>query len=514
MAETGLTTTDQFFGLTTDQDREIINLLRARGYNKLTSELIHDFLKKAKSKKKLTKKDLPGMSAYYLHTEVDLTAIYDIINESLNAPSIDGQEFLKKIEIWLSSRYEFRRNEITARVYYRPKGTAKFEKCNYNDIWRELQHNLSVFGKKSKVPMSDLQNLLDSAFVPDYNPFLDYFNSLPAWDGQDHILKMADHLTSDDQIFWRKQFKKAIVRQIACTIGGIENRIVMTLVQESQSRGKSSYLRFLCPPELSEYYKEDPLVHNKDSEIALAENFMWNIEELANLNRKEVSELKAIISRSKIKQRRSYGRHEETMRRIVNFWGSTNKLDFLSDIENTRWLCFNVLDISYEYNNWKTGKKGVDITQFWAQAWHLYKEKFDYNLDDVDADKQRLSNRGFENITPEKELIIQSFSSSAEGALGAEFMINIDIVQYLSQKAKNQIKISPENAGRAMKQLGFEQKIRKIDGKTVRGYWIVKRLVDGTTNIIDIEHTPKIQTEIFGEQVIEVEEINPDDLPF
>ena len=136
---------------------------------------------------------------------------------------------------------------------------------------------------------------------------------------------------------------------IACTYGGTENRIVMTLVQQRQETGKSNLIAFLCPPELREYYKEDPLnANSKDAEIALIANFIWNLDELAQLNKKEISELKGILSRRVIKQRRAYARDEENSRRIVNFWGSTNKEEFLTDSENTRWLCFRVTNINHD----------------------------------------------------------------------------------------------------------------------------------------------------------------------
>jgi hypothetical protein len=389
--------------------------------------------------------------------------------------NLETLPLLKKIEYFLTSRFEFRRNMFTKKILYRAKDQSEFKFCNYNDIWRLLQHNLPAFGGKIKITITDVSNLLESEFVKETNPFRDYFHGLPHWDGHDHITALAGHITCTDQEFWLTQFKKALVRMIACTYGGIENRIIMVLVQERQNSGKSSALRFLCPPELKDYYKEDPMVYDKDTEIALSQNFMWNLEELAQLNKKEVTELKAIISRQKVKQRRAYARQEESMNRIVNFWGSTNKEEFLTDTSNSRWLCFKVVNISHDYNNYSSGVKNVDITKVWSQAWHLYKSGFVYTLDTKEQEQRDLNNREFETMTEEKQLMLKYLTRCDENNPEGEFLMNAEIHEYLLQQTHNKLRLSSERMGVSMSQLGFISKAKKFNGKIVRGYYVIKK---------------------------------------
>lgn len=390
---------------------------------------------------------------------------------------VDSAPLLKKVEYFLLQRYDFQRNSINKRVFYRDKSKkdAQFVFCNYNDIWRLCQHNLDQFGKKARVNITDISNLLESEFVEEVNPFTEYFHALPHWDGIDHIKKLSSYIQTTDQPFWETQFRKALIRMIACTYGHIENRIIMVLVQQAQEKGKDSWLRFLCPPQLREYYKEDPMDITKDSEIALCQNFMWNLPELDSMNKKEISEIKSIISRASVKQRRAYGRQEENMTRIVNFWGTTNKEEFLTDTQNTRWLCFRVESINHKYNDYINDIHEVDIDKVWAQAWYLYKSGEAFNLNEEERHKRDVINHSHEHMSPEKQLIIKFLTPCEKETAGAEFVTNVEVLEYLIAQTGNKLRLAPENVGRSMSQLDFKSAIKKFNGKTIRGYYAIRQ---------------------------------------
>lgn len=444
--------------------------------------------------------------SYEINPEKVLTIARGIQKRFAFETGITEAALIQRIEHWLGQRYDFRRNTITAVVQYRKKPDGVWKACNSNDLWRDLHYNIQdLGGKKVKIPRSDIDNILDSEFVPNWNPFEDYFHSLPPWDGRDQIDNLANHVTCTDQNFWRIQFKKAMVRSIACTLDGIDNRIVMVLVGEKQNMGKSWFIRHLCPPALdAEYYKETPLTHDKDSSIALTENFIWNLEELDDLNKKEIAALKAIISTSKVKERRAYGRYAVSMRRIVNFWGSTNKSEFLTDTENTRWLCFTVEAISHDYNNRQTGTKNVDIDACWAQAWHLYNTGFNYRLSSDEKDTQATVNRTFETMSEEKQLIMRYFNVAKPGEPLAEYMQNVEILEILSKNtAAARLRIDGRNIGRAMAQLEFIPDRKSINGRASRGWWVKVYQAPQTYDAVK-------QPTMFAE----VESENGIDLPF
>lgn len=405
-----------------------------------------------------------------------LTLNRSVIDQYSKETNLTRSPINERIKHWLSSKYEFRRNVITHIPSMRSPGT-QWQKLNTATLWDEINCDSKSVGKGKKggditIARTTIDNLMESSFVPDYNPLKEYFENLPPWDGEDHILKLAEHVQTDNQDFWLIQFRRALVRSIACSLYGQVNRVVVVLVSEKQHLGKSEFIRHLCPPELRDLYKEEPWVHNnKDSEIALSQSFIWNLEELDNLNKGEISAMKAVISRQSVNQRRAYQRDADQMPRIVNFWSSTNKTDFLTDVENTRWLPFIVKTINHDYCNTRTGAKTVEIDKVWAQAWALYHKNYDYSLTAEEQIIQSRVNTNFESMTEEKELIIKHFKPGRSHMPGSLYMSNGDIRFKLEAVSKTNLSI--HNIGRSMKQLGFEGASRRVDEKTVRGYWVI-----------------------------------------
>jgi len=419
-----------------------------------------------------TELDIQSQSAaHYLNAEVVRGIFKSIFENNKEYFNLDNKSEIYKIELFIKKRYEILRNVVTQRTEYRPAGTLQpFEVLNSNTIFRDIQL------ADLKFTLDKLKSLLRSNFVADYNPFDDYFARLAPWDEEyDYIDYLADHITTDNQPFWKEQFKKSLVRSIACAIGGRENRIVMTLVEANQNTGKTSFIRFLCPPELCNYYTELPMDNNKDTELQLSENFIWNLEELAVLQNNEINKLKAIISRAVVKQRRAYAEYHESHPRRVNFWASTNRVDFLTDDQNTRWLCFNVSAINHDYNNVVTGVKNVDIDKVWAQAYHLYKSGYNYNLTKQEAEIRDSGNKYFEMATIEKNIIQKYFTPAKAGE--GEFMTSTDMLMKIIQLTDNKItsKISSVMVGRCMRQLGYIAAQQRLDNMPQRGYWVHER---------------------------------------
>lgn len=403
------------------------------------------------------------------------TELYKQMREELKVT----QGAIPQIEEFLRQRFAFRRNSITKKVYYRPHDQEIFEPCIYNNIWRLLQHNLRYFGVK-KIPITDVQTLLESDFVREFHPIKEYFESLPEWDTQtDYIDLLSSHVKCENQEFWRIQFKKALVRMIACSYANVENRIVMTLYTQSQNIGKNRFIKFLCPPRLLEYFKEDPITEHKDSEIALTQNFIWHMDELESLGKRDLTSLKSFISRSTTKQRMAYARQEETRPRIVNFWASTNKDEFLQDVQNTRWLCFRVTHINWDYHNKETKIFNIDIDNVWSQAWYLFKQgNFQYQLSDTERHEQHSQNKAFETSSVEKQLINKYISPMKPFAVNAEFMMPAEILQYLITKSGVRMNLNSYSIVPAMVQLGFKESHQTVNGNKMKGFWLYKSPVD------------------------------------
>lgn len=370
---------------------------------------------------------------------------------------IDNKPIIFKAEIYLKDKYDFLRNEVTQFNEFKLKNEAQYIKCNVDSVHRSMQHVGLKFG------LDKLKSLLRSDFVPAYNPFVEYFENLPTHtDDKDYIKELANYVNTTDQEFFEVQFKKTLVRSIACSLYNEENRIVFVLVGEKQHTGKSTFIRFLNPFGIK-YYTESPLRDTKDGEFSYAQNFIYNLEELSSLNNIEINKLKAIISKTMIKERKAYAEDAEEHPRRCNFWGSTNNGQFLTDTENTRWLCFTIESINWDY------KKDIDINKVWAQAYKLYIDGYDHTMTPQESVHRDKENKNYELVDLEKELITRHYKPSDN--IGGKFVTNSNIMDKISISPAAS-KLNIRAVGKAMIQLGFIKDLKKINGHTARGYWV------------------------------------------
>jgi predicted P-loop ATPase len=460
------------------------------------------------------------------YNDLDLTAqcqkhlirkeIVENIFKSVFATHKDSHGIAKKsdiykIEFFISKRYQIAKNEITHRIEYKLKDSDKWENLNEHTVYRELQH------AGIKFTLEKLKSLFKSDFVPLRNPIREYFDSLPEWvenEEPDYITELAKFIKTDNDPFWHTQFKKALVRNIACTLDYKENRIIMVLVEMNQETGKTSFIRFLCPAELAPYYTETAMDSSKDSDIQLSQNMFWNLEELAALHNNEINKMKATISKSIVKQRNPYGEHAESNPRRVNFWASTNKTEFLTDDQNTRWLCFNVVGVDHDYHNTITGIRKININNVWSQAYSLYKSGYNYQLTKEEKRERDNQNKSYELVSVEKDLILSNFinpNTSGSNQIKGNFMSYTEILLHLQNVTDNKIRLNINAVAKAMRQLGYTNAYKKIEGNSVKGFWCVAVARNPLNTSAD--NTANIQGEIFKPADIPAPE-NGEDIPF
>lgn len=386
-----------------------------------------------------------------------------------------------KTEIVIADKWEFRRNTVTQSTDYRIRQdkNSKFERVNYDTVTRYALH----CGQTTSP--DKIKSLLRSDFVPEYDPLKTYFLNLPAWDGKtDFIEKFADHVKTDNQKFWLSMFKKHIVRSIGQIFETSINRYVCVLVGEKQASGKSTFIRSLSPFENGQYYTESKVRDDKDGQFSFAENFIYNIEELSDMKNTDVNRLKAMISQAIIKERKPYATDIESIPRRCSFFGSTNNAQFLTDTENTRWICNNVLSIDWNYTK-------IDINDVWAQAFALWSGKqFDAQLSLEENETQAQANKNYEVSDIGKELIAKYFEPLKKEDPESMFFTVADIVEILKHETNGNVLFNDRIIGKNLIQLDFERDRKRINGNVVRGYY-AKKIIGQYEDLDKISKKPK-----------------------
>ncbi|HEV8506006.1 MAG TPA: VapE domain-containing protein [Chitinophagaceae bacterium] len=378
----------------------------------------------------------------------------------------EGLSNLARVEKYIGDKYDIRFNEVSTKIESRIKGTSDmYKELNENSLSRELTHaNINI-------SLPKLASLMLSDFVPSYNPVKEYFEGMVLWDSAkepDFISKLVTYIPAKDKERFAKHFLKMLVRCVACAINDkVFNKQVFVLVHSMQNSGKSTFCRWLCPPSLSNYITEN-INTDRDSLIALATNFLINMDELATLSKSDINGLKSFLSKDRINVRLFFGKKTTIMPRRANFLGSTNKDEFLTDeTGSVRWLCFELTGmINFDY------KKDIDINNVWRQAYTLYLEGFEYQLTPEDIKENERANEGFHLTSMEMQLAQKYYAPSSKAENGI-FFTATDILLKLQDRHPG-IKLNVQMIGKVMKLLGFEQVSQYLGGETkysVKGYY-------------------------------------------
>lgn len=357
-------------------------------------------------------------------------------------------------ETLLNQFFEFRFNVVTGRSEYREKGNGQFrviQDYDLNSICRKL--NLSHI----QIGADTLARLLKSEFATPFDPFKEYYESLPAWDQTtDYIAQLADTvvlMNPQEQQTWHEYLKKWLGAAVGCAIDAKINNQTCLILVGPQGYYKTTWLNRLVPSELSRYVHVgtiDPA--NKDTMIHLSECFLINLDELESLNKHELGTLKSIMTMSENRMRRPYAHFADTLIRRASFVGSINRDSFLADETGSRrFLVFEIDTINAAH--------GIDMDKAHAQAYSLLKSGFRYWFDTSETAAVNQRNKAYSVQTIEDELVNKYCSTGSS----ADWRTATDVAQRMSSEYNYSLRpSSARDFGRALKKADYPSK--KVGG--------------------------------------------------
>ncbi len=318
------------------------------------------------------------------------------------------------------------------------------------------------------VKSADVRAVLQSEFVVAYNPFECYFEGLPEWDGTtDHISELADTVIVKDgeQAFFRRYFKKWLVAMVASIMNSeIVNHEILVFIGP-QGCYKTTWMNRLMPPELRRYFyvKTNSASISKDDLFSLTEFAIICLEEIDELRTVDMNQLKALVSKPEVNERAAYGHYKERRPHLASFCGTTNNVQFLTDLTgNRRWLPIEVERILDPFTH------PVNYTGVYSQAYALFRSGFPYFLSQQEVVEVNERNHRFEVPCLEVELIQMLFRVPTEGEAETKFVTTAHILHRINGWVKHLL--SPTKIGIAMVKAGFTPV--KRGGK--RGYCVVE----------------------------------------
>ena len=382
-----------------------------------------------------------------------------------------------EIKAFLSDHVYLRYNTVKYRVEARLPAQDAF--CSNSELaqfvsddWQPMSDRLrntllTALQAVKPTRRCDLDTVIDSGYVPGYHPFLFYLNSLPPWDGQDHILGLSVSVMvkggTEKQMLFYEYLKRWLVAMVASWLEEDEvNQAVLVLIGE-QGIYKTTWFSHLLPPELRDYFriKVNSSRVSKDDMITLSQYGLVCYEELDVMRPSDVNTMKSVVTMPSVDERKPYGHYTEHMPHVASFCGTGNNVQFLTDQSgNRRWLPFIVESI--------TSPKEVpfDYDGIYAQAYALYRQGFRHYFSKAEEEVLKEHNRTFETPNPEQEAICKYFRKPGDNERG-EFYTATDILCHIGYHPA--LRLSVEKIGSAMKALGFVQ--YRSHGR--RGYRVV-----------------------------------------
>ena len=406
---------------------------------------------------------------------------------------------VEEIKSFLDGHIKLRYNEITTRIEYLEEDANKDVPSqlitNHSQLitnnWFPISDRIvnSLWAEMSQVTRvikQDIYTIIESDYVPLFNPFRAYFANLPTKrqpsknpdEGFD-VPSTLEHSGSirelaatvrvkggeQEQMLWYRYLKKWLVSMVASWLSDdVVNNVILVLIGE-QGAFKTTWFNYLLPPELRRYFytKTNANRMSKDDLLTLAQYGLVCCEELDTMRPAELNQLKAVVTMPSIDERAAYAHFHEHRKHIASFCGTGNNPQFLSDpTGNRRWLPFEVESIMSPRDN------PFDYDAIYAEAYTLYKCGFRYWFEKDEIQELNRHNRKFETPRLEQELVDLYFRRPGPEEVG-EFMSVARALQIISAGISQ--KLSAVYTGRAFSELGFN----RVRTKRSRGFIVVCR---------------------------------------
>ena len=366
------------------------------------------------------------------------------------------------IEVFLDEHYAFRHNVLNGKTEF-AKRAEDGSVEEYRVLTQKALNSIVIQAKRENVfeeggSKSDIQEYINSEEVESFDPIKDYLNSLPQWDGKNHVAKLFSRLPgiSSEQLNFLTIWMRSTVAHWLQLDTDHGNECVPTLIG-AQGCGKTTFLRRLLPQHLREYYLDHLNLSNKfDKEMALSNNLLVNLDELEAIRPSQHAQLKQTLSKSKVNGRPIYGASQEDRPRYASFVATTNNPHPLTDPTGSRrYICLTIPEGQFIDN-----AGDIDYDQLYAQVMHeLQEDEAPYWFHNDEVARIQQLNQEYMEVKDMSELVEICFRKPNEGEqakpMSGKEMLKVIQGKYPSLEINHSAKMQLSTA---MKELGYESK--------------------------------------------------------
>lgn len=404
---------------------------------------------------------------------------YQVPKDMLREAPKTAEEINDAIEAYLRARGKYRMNVVRMVCEYQvdSEDWEAIDDYFVNSCLRRMR------AAKIKTTGQRIWEILNSEFSEPYDPYEDYLDSLPDWDGKtDYIRELSDLLPVDPTLMMPVEaqqlrnyvlVRRWLIGAVACAYEHQPNHIMLVL-QGAQATGKTTFLRALCPPALrGHHYYEGSISADRDDKINIAKAFLAVDDELESITKRENEAIKAIITKGDDVVRLPYARASVTVKRRTSFAGSVNRRTFLNDETGSR--RFAVIPIGDRID--LKALEAIQIDKCWAQAYALWKMGDRGYFDGKDTADIEDFNREFEVKNMTDDLVDRWIVSTNDDA-DARPVPATEVAQAIRMKLGERQNLVIDNRlvhqlGRSLAKAKYVKKRKMVDGFMLEG-WMVR----------------------------------------
>lgn len=317
-----------------------------------------------------------------------------------------------------------------------------------------------------------------------YNPVREYFSGLKGkYKGRSQIDFLCSSLRYSDES--RKEtydyiIKKWFAAMVACVNGNRPNDVALGLVSERAGIGKTTFFSSIIPPAYDKYRFD----LNKNSNNNLYPKQWTNkmlimMDELSCLCPQNVDQFKQLMSSPSIAIQQIGRSRVKNHDRMASVCFTSNRTSsqggFLKDSDQglLRRLATVEIDSIQDY------REQLDVDELWAEAVTLVEGGFDYTWSQDDY-KLLTDINGAYVVSTNAMRIIRYHYRLPEQNDQIRLMTSMDILRELKEKKlipSNMTGVDEVSIGKAMTQLGFTRRSKRVDGKLPRYYYEVPNII-------------------------------------
>ena len=309
------------------------------------------------------------------------------------------------------------------------------------------------------------------------DPFVEYLQTRPAWDGtpRNWLAGCFPSLDGDPLAEWAsRSITLSCVRRAFKP--GAKLDTVNVIQGTKQGTGKSWALSHLFPRERREQWFDDSLSFRRPKkEIieGLQGRVLVEFAEMDGANRAEVERLKAFITtRNDGAQRMAYRTDPENRPRRCAFTGTSNACDMLPNdpTGNRRFVVHPTQETDPDHIKHVNAYQEANRDQLWAEALHRYEGGEAHHLTARLADMAAARNETFRNANEGAEGLVSKYLETLPPGALVDFT---EVQRWLENQAR-----TPPRSGeieQALKNLGYDRRKRRwpqLGGRECRRWFL------------------------------------------